>query len=123
MRQKIEHFIRQIGRKSGKREEFTFILEDVLEKLSKQQVFDKNTGSARDEFEHMTNWSRIFESLYTRIKWLKTYNSINQMATLKILKKFMKNYFSIKENHLSKQLREYIQGQPFQNSIELAILT
>ncbi len=108
MRQKIEHFIRQIGRKSGKREEFTFILEDVLEKLSKQQVFDKNTGSARDEFEHMTNWSRIFESLYTRIKWLKTYNSINQMATLKILKKFMKNYFSIKENHLSKQLREYI---------------
>ena len=95
----------------------------MLEKLSKQQVFDKNTGAARDEFEHMTNWSRIFESLYTRIKWLKTYNSINQMATLKILKKFMKNYFSIKENHLSKQLREYIQGQPFQNSIELAILT
>jgi hypothetical protein len=71
----------------------------------------------------MTNWSRIFENLYVKIKWLKTYSSINHVAMYKILKKFMKNYFKIKDNTLLMQIKQQITTMPFRHSRELAILT
>ena len=91
--------------------------------MRSKQVFSKYNSGARDEFEHMTNWSRIFENLYIKIKWLKTFSSINHVATYKILKKFMKNYFRVKDNTLQLQLKQYIATLPFRHSRELAILT
>ena len=71
----------------------------------------------------MTNWSRVFENQFQRIKWLKTYASINHVATFKILKKFMKNYFNIKENTLALRVKQNILSQPFLANKDLAMLT
>jgi SPX domain protein involved in polyphosphate accumulation len=57
------------------------------------------------------------------MKWLKTFSSINHVAMLKILKKFMKNYFHCDDNTLKKSVAQYIRQQPFRHSKELTMLT
>lgn len=56
----------------------------------------------KDELEYATNWRRAFCDLYTRMKWLNAYAKINFIAIFKIYKKFMKNYFVLKDNILDK---------------------
>ena len=118
-----DHFLRTLGTSRGLSEKVdTFINDAVFRKLQRKRVL-KSGAEDKDEFEHMTNWARIFEALYTRIKWLKTFSSINHVATYKIIKKFTKNYFSIKDNTLEKQLKQYVQELPFRKSTQLATLT
>lgn len=64
----------------------------------------KHDRRVKDEFDHMINWQRVFESIWMQIRWLKSYNQINELALKKILKKFMKNYFKIKDNTIKKKL-------------------
>lgn len=71
----------------------------------------------------MTNWSRVFEHIFSRIKWLKTYSSINHVASFKIINKFAKNYFEIKDNTLELRVKQFILSQPFRESKELAMLS
>ena len=55
-----------------------------------------------------TNWKRAFEKVYTQIKWLNAYAIINNIAAQKILKKFTKNTFNMKDNILDKNLLYHI---------------
>jgi hypothetical protein len=86
--------------------EETYLDIEVLRKLRRRQVGKQANSS--DEFQHMTNWARIFEDIYMKIKWLKTYSCINHVAAFKIIKKFSKNYFKLKDNTLDKQLKQYV---------------
>lgn len=58
----------------------------------------------KDELEYATNWRRAFSDLYIRMKWLNSYAKINYIAIFKIYKKFMKNYFCLKDNILDKKM-------------------
>lgn len=61
----------------------------------------------------MINWQRVFESIWMQIRWLKSYNQINELALKKILKKFMKNFFLIKDNTMNKKLESIIDEKEF----------
>lgn len=76
-----------------------------------------------DEFKHMTNWSRIFESMYLRIQWLKAYSSINRLAAHRLVTKFVKANFKITNNTIDKQLVNYIDKMPFNHCKELDMIT
>ena len=65
----------------------------------------------KDEFEHMTNWRRVFEQIWTQIRWLQSYGQINELALKKILKKYMKNFYAIKDNTINKKLQQIIERQ------------
>ena len=68
-----------------------------------------NTRDAiKDEFEHMVNWKRVFEHIWTQIRWLNSYCHINELALRKIMKKFAKNFFAIKDNTVNKKLIDII---------------
>jgi len=62
----------------------------------------RHRPEAKDEFERMTDWGRSFTQVWTEIKWLKTFGQVNKEACRKIVKKFMKNYFQLKDNSLDK---------------------
>ena len=58
----------------------------------------KTTRSgAVDEFDYMTDWKRVFHQIWIQIKWLNSFGQINEVALLKILKKFKKNFFTFAE--------------------------
>ena len=57
-----------------------------------------------DEFQHMTNWKRVFEHIWMQIRWLNSYAHINEVALRKILKKFIKNFFEIKDDTVKDKL-------------------
>jgi hypothetical protein len=76
-----------------------------------------------DEFKHMTNWSRIFESMYLRIQWLKAFSSINRLAAHRLVTKFVKANFKITNNTIDKQLANYIDKMPFNHCKELDMIT
>jgi len=48
------------------KEEPTFINVDYLKELEFSRIFSKSTnlGGSKNDFEHMTNFSRIFEDIY-----------------------------------------------------------
>ena len=52
----------------------------------------------------MVNWKRVFEQIWMHIRWLNSYGHINELALRKILKKFVKNYFAIKDNTINQKL-------------------
>ena len=58
----------------------------------------------KDEFDQMINWKRVFEQIWQQIRWLISYGQINELALRKIMKKFIKNYFLIKDNTINKKL-------------------
>ena len=64
----------------------------------------KSKSDIIDEFEHMVNWKRVFEQIWMHIRWLNSYGHINELALRKILKKFVKNYFAIKDNTINQKL-------------------
>ena len=73
-----------------------------------------NTRDAiKDEFEHMVNWKRVFEHIWTQIRWLNSYCHINELALRKIMKKFAKNFFAIKDNTVKKKLIDIINSKTF----------
>ena len=73
-----------------------------------------NTRDAiKDEFEHMVNWKRVFEHIWTQIRWLNSYCHINELALRKIMKKFAKNFFAIKDNTVNKKLIDIINSKTF----------
>ena len=73
-----------------------------------------NTRDAiKDEFEHMINWKRVFENIWTQIRWLNSYSHINELALRKIMKKFVKNFFAIKDNTVNQKLGEIINSKTF----------
>ena len=73
-----------------------------------------NTREAiKDEFEHMINWKRVFENIWTQIRWLNSFCHINELALRKSLKKFMKNFFVIKDNTLNQKLSDIINAKQF----------
>ena len=61
--------------------------------------------SVTDELDFATNWGRAFQKIYTEIKWLNAYAVINEIAAYKILKKFMKEHFKMKDNLIDKNIQ------------------
>jgi hypothetical protein len=59
-------FANTVRQQAGILTENTFLVPDVLYKLTKRTQTDitKTELSAKDEFEYMTNWARVFEQLY-----------------------------------------------------------
>jgi hypothetical protein len=71
----------------------------------------------------MTDWKRVFQNIWTHIKWLNSYGNINEVALLKILKKFKKNFFTFAQRNVDidhqiqvRYLQEYIQTRCFKVS-------
>ena len=67
----------------------------------------------KDEFEQMINWKRVFEQIWQQIRWMISYGQINELALRKIMKKFIKNHFAIKDNTINKKLSEEINSMSF----------
>jgi hypothetical protein len=79
------------------------------------RIDTKRLSQVKDELEYATNWRRAFTNLYTHLKWLNAYAKINNIALLKIQKKFMKTFFQLKDNVLDKKLAIVINSQTFTN--------
>ena len=73
----------------------------------------KSKSDIIDEFEHMVNWKRVFESIWMQIRWLNSYGHINELALRKILKKFVKNFFAIKDNTIKEKLTDTVKSRNF----------
>ena len=73
----------------------------------------KAKGKAKDEFDHMINWKRVFEQIWLQIRWMQSYGQINELALRKIMKKFMKNFFAIKDNTIKNRLSFLLDGKAF----------
>jgi copper homeostasis protein CutC len=73
----------------------------------------KTSGKSKDEFEHMVNWKRVFEQTWQQIRWLISYGQINEIAFRKILKKYTKNFYAIKENTIRTRITQIIEGKRF----------
>ena len=80
-----------------------------------KKVEGQKITKVKDELEYATNWRRAFTNLYTHLKWLNAYSKINNIALLKIQKKFMKTFFCLKDNILDKKLAIVIKSQTFTN--------
>jgi len=74
----------------------------------------KKGSGARDEFEHMTNWKRVFENQWEQIRWLISFGQMNELAFKKILNKFAKAFLEIKDNTLTGRLTQIIDSKHFQ---------
>ena len=61
----------------------------------------------------MVNWKRVFEQIWQQIRWLISYGQINELALRKILKKFVKNFFVLKDNTINKKLGSEINEMSF----------
>ena len=61
----------------------------------------------------MTNWKRVFEQIWQQIRWLISYGQINELALRKIMKKFVKNFFVIKDNTINKKLLTVVEEMSF----------
>jgi len=59
---------------------------------------------------------------YQHLKWLNAYALINHLAMQKILKKFVKVHFDLKDNVIDKNLMAYIDGKAFAHRRQLAYL-
>jgi len=82
----------------------------------------KKVKDAKDELEFATNWRRVFIELYQHMKWLNAYSVINEIAMQKILKKFVKEHFEIKDNVIDKNLTEFIKSRQFFHRKQLHFL-
>ena len=71
------------------------------------------TNQIKDEFEQMVNWKRVFEQIWQQIRWLISYGQINELALRKIMKKFVKNFFAIKDNTINAKLSSIIDETAF----------
>ena len=53
--------------------------------------------------------------MYQQLKWLNAFAVINELAMQKILKKFVKEHFDLKDNVIDKNLTEFIKSKSFAN--------
>lgn len=44
-------------------------LEEILDVASDKRMKDRGK-KGRDEFDHMINWRRVFQQIWTQIRWL-----------------------------------------------------
>ena len=86
----------------------------VVEFHNKETAADK-AEEAQDQIGFATNWTRAFKKIYQQIKWLNAYAIINEIAAHKILKKFMKEHFKVKDNILDKNVRVMLKNIEFCN--------
>ena len=94
----------------------TFIVPDIqriLQNIRETNLKMNTRDAIKDEFEHMVNWKRVFEHIWTQIRWLNSYCHINELALRKIMKKFAKNFFAIKDNTVNKKLIDIINSKTF----------
>lgn len=93
----------------------SFLIPDIkdLHDNLKMKIIPKAKSRTKDEFEHMVNWKRVFEQIWVQIRWLISYGQINELALKKILKKYVKNYFAIKDNTLKNKLQQLIDSKYF----------
>jgi hypothetical protein len=106
--------------------QLTFLQVHILKKIRRHtsiKFFNDSNSQAKDEFEYMTNWSRIFEQLYSKMKWLKSYGKINHFALTRLLQKFMATNFKIEKNTLNRTMQNYIDCKTFNTSKALKMLT
>ena len=61
----------------------------------------------------MINWKRVFEQIWTQIRWLQSYGQINELALRTIMKKFSNNFLAIKDNTLNQKLGAVIDSKAF----------
>lgn len=102
----------------------TFIRVSLARELEFSRIFTKQTHhkGSKDEFDHMTNWSRIFEDLYEKIKWLNDFSKINHIAIFKIIQKFERTFFKFSPSPIALQLKMRVQNMPFRQCQELDML-
>ena len=55
----------------------------------------------------------MFEQIWQQIRWLISYGQINELALRKIMKKFVKNFFVIKDNTINKKLLTVVDEMSF----------
>ena len=88
-------------------------LKEISENMKKKKITVQKKNEIKDEFEQMVNWKRVFENIWQQIRWLISYGQINELALLKIKKKFVKNFFMIKDNTVTKKLSSIINEMSF----------
>ena len=88
-------------------------LKEISENMKKKKITVQKKNEIKDEFEQMVNWKRVFENIWQQIRWLISYGQINELALLKIKKKFVKNFFMIKDNTITKKLSSIINEMSF----------
>ena len=88
-------------------------LKEISENMKKKKITVQKKNEIKDEFEQMVNWKRVFENIWQQIRWLISYGQINELALLKIMKKFVKNFFMIKDNTVTKKLSSIINEMSF----------
>lgn len=93
----------------------SFLIPDIkdLHENLKMKLIPKNKSRTKDDFEHMVNWKRVFEQIWVQIRYLISYGQINELALKKILKKYVKNYFAIKDNTIKNKLQLLIDSKYF----------
>lgn len=50
----------------------TFLLPDIdkIKKDIKEKKIKQQSSGDKDEFEHMTNWKRVFNHIWNQVRWL-----------------------------------------------------
>jgi hypothetical protein len=76
-----------------------------------KKIISKNLKNVKDGFEYATNWERVFVDLYRHLEWLSSYADQNVLAMEKILKKFSKEFFQNKDNHLKADILDFIESK------------
>ena len=74
----------------------------------------------KDEFDQMTDWKRIFEKIWRETRWLISYGEINELALRNVSKKFVNNFFQIKDNTIQKKLTHILDKMCF-GTVEVKI--
>lgn len=82
-------------------------------------IQSKTVSKAKDELEFATNWRRVFIEIYQQFKWLNSFATINNLAMQKILKKFMKEHFEMKDNVVDKKIKDFISEKEFSHKQQL----
>ena len=61
--------------------------------------------------------------MYRETKWLNSYATINELATKKIMKEFMHEYFDVADNVLEKNIDVLIEAHHFKHRKNISMLT
>lgn len=88
-------------------------LKEISENMKSKKIKIQKKTDIKDEFEQMVNWKRVFEQIWQQIRWLISYGQINELALRKCMKKFVKNFFVLKDNTIVKKLSGEINEMSF----------
>ena len=73
------------------------------------KALEQQENDAKDELEFATNWHRAFHHVFREIKWINAFGVLNEIGAKKILKKFMKEHFVLKDNVLDKSIGKFLE--------------